>query len=128
MITERSDVRSTLDGLAIAGSVLCLVHCLALPLILAWLPALSDWLAWPAGLHVWIVALAAPVSLFALWRHAFCEGRRYPFFLGLAGLVIMTGALALEGQPFEPFVTSAGSFALATAHVCNWRGRRACHE
>ena len=73
---SNSPHRNLLDGMAIAGSALCLIHCLALPLIIAWLPALSDWLSWPESVHLWILLAALPLSFFALWRHALCEGRK----------------------------------------------------
>ena len=120
--------RNTLDGIAIAGSALCLVHCLALPLLIAWLPALSDWLSWPESVHLWILITALPLSLFTLWRHSLREGRAGPFRLGITGLTIMACALFLEGHAVEPFVTSAGASLLAAAHILNWRGRRSCHE
>ena len=125
---SNSPHRNLLDGIAIAGSALCLIHCLALPLIIAWLPALSDWLSWPESVHLWILLAALPLSFFALWRHALCEGRKVPFLLGMAGLAIMASALLIEGSPLEPFVTSIGAALLAAAHILNWRGRRSCHE
>jgi len=36
-----------LDGLALGASFLCLIHCLALPLVIAALPALATILARP---------------------------------------------------------------------------------
>ena len=128
MHTSNSSPRNTLDGVAIAGSVLCLLHCLALPLIVAWLPALSDWLSWPESVHLWILLAALPLSLFTLWRHALREGRPGPFLFGVPGLSIMGCALLFEGDAVEPFITSAGTLTLATAHILNWQGRRPCHR
>lgn len=35
-----------LDGLAISASTLCLIHCLFLPIAIAFLPSLADWADW----------------------------------------------------------------------------------
>jgi len=115
--------RNLLDGLAIGVSLTCLVHCLALPLLIALLPAWSAWLDVPEAFHAWIIAFAAPFSLAILLRAA--RGRLWfpPLWLGLAGLGIMALGLGVHHPAMEAAVTSAGALILAAAHIANWRRR-----
>jgi hypothetical protein len=112
------------DSLAILVSSACLIHCLALPLVLALLPAWSIWLDPPESFHLWVVMLASPLSLFVLIRAA--QGRLdfAPLWLGITGLCLMALALAVTDPVLEPLVTSVGALSLVLAHVLNWRSRR----
>lgn len=120
----RARVLSWFDGLAVGASALCLIHCLALPIVIAALPALAARLDLGEGFHLGVLAFALPVSAFALgegwWRHRGLT----PLFVGAAGLVLLAAGLAFEEWvAVETGVTVAGSLLLAGAHVANWRGR-----
>lgn len=120
--------RNLWDGIAIGLSATCLVHCLALPLAVALLPAWSAWLGLPHGTEMWILIAAAPISLLVLtsaWRDRHPGGGQ-ALGIGLTGLLVMACASALEGSAAEPFVTSAGALLLATAHGLSWRRRTRC--
>jgi len=113
---------------AIGASLLCLVHCLALPLIIAALPALSEILSVPESVHLWILAFAVPSSLLALLTGRASHGAAYPAFAGIAGLILLAiGAIAFGGTATETPVTVAGSLFLAAAHIANWHLRHARH-
>ena len=118
-----------IERAALSASFLCLVHCLALPFLLAALPVLSGVFALPGDLHVVILAFAIPSSLAALLlgRHGHRAGA--PLAIGIMGLSLLTlGALAFGSTRLETPVTVAGSLALAFAHVANWRLRHARHD
>lgn len=110
------------DASAILLSTLCLIHCLALPLLAAALPLLGVW-AEEEWVHVLFVAIALPLTGFALWRAH--RRRSLPVALrvlaasGLAGL--LAGALQWPGEAWETPITVAGSLMLASAHVWNWK-------
>ncbi len=112
------------DGLAVGASALCLLHCLALPLLIAALPAVAGRLDLGEGFHLGVLAFAVPTSAFALiegWRR---HRGVAPLFAGVAGLVLLSAGLAFEDwAAVETGVTVAGSLLLAGAHVANWRGR-----
>lgn len=109
------------DVSAIALSSLCLVHCLALPLLAAALPLLGVW-AEDARVHFAFVIVAAPLTSYALWRAD--RHRRLPLALrvlaafGLLGL--LAGALGWPRESWEIPTTVAGSLMLASAHLWNW--------
>jgi len=111
-----------LDGLAISASFLCLVHCLALPLVIAALPALASLFDVPESFHVWMLAIAVPLSGLAIglgWRR---HGRIVPVILALAGLALMSwGALGGVAPGVETALTTLGGLCLAGGHIRNWR-------
>ncbi len=115
------------EGVAITASLLCLAHCLLLPLLLAWSPTVSRTLDLPFDLHLWIVLLAGPVSLSILLKAA-RHKRLLVMSAGLTGLGLLVLALVLPvTEPMEVAISSTGSVLLAIAHLTNWfaRHRRA---
>src|SRR3546814_9299076 len=54
------------DMMGVGMSFACLIHCLALPLLLMLAPELSAWLSLPAAFHAAILMLAEPAVLAAL--------------------------------------------------------------
>jgi hypothetical protein len=110
-----------LDGAAASVSLLCLVHCLALPLLIAALPALSQVLAVPEGFHRGVALLALPASAVALLsgfrRHR--SGRA--MVLAAVGLgAIGWAAFWAESASAELLGTVFGSVLVSAAHVVNW--------
>ncbi|MFN3473325.1 MAG: MerC domain-containing protein [Blastomonas sp.] len=111
------------EGVAISASILCLIHCLALPLLLASSPWLSRNMALPFDAHLWIVLLAGPVSAWLLLRAA-RQHRIGVFAVGLAGLGCLVLALILPvSQAMEAVISTLGSLMLASAHITNWMAR-----
>jgi hypothetical protein len=111
------------DALAIGLSGLCLIHCLALPVLASLLPMLGAWVE-AAWLHWVFAAAAAPVSLWALTRPHAAGPSRPALALAAAGiLLLVAGAAEMAGHGVETPVTVAGSLLLAAAHFLNWRRR-----
>lgn len=119
-MSVRASASTTLDTSAIALSGLCLVHCLALPLMAAALP-LAGVLAEAEWVHKVLVMTAIPISNFAMLR-----GRREgggAVFIGLAsfGLFLLTSAAFIEPlHDHETALTVSGALSLATAHIFRW--------
>ncbi|PPU68404.1 MerC family mercury resistance protein [Xanthomonas pisi] len=116
---------SFFDTSAIALSGLCLLHCLALPLLAAALPLLGAWTR-AEWVHVVFAAAAVPLSSYALWsthrRHALPASVWALAGVGLAGLAL--GASGIAGGTLETPITVTGSLLLASAHLLNLRLRR----
>lgn len=122
---------SLLDVSAIGLSGLCLLHCIALPVLAAWLPVLAVG-SEAAGVHLLLVVLAAPLAAAGLWRsHRLRPLPRALWGLAGAGLAaLLAGALGWPAERWETALTVAGSMSLAGAHLWNWgrrhRGAMAC--
>jgi hypothetical protein len=119
------------DLTGIVLSFTCLIHCLALPLLLLLAPALSRWIALPEGVHAVILLLALPAAMVAM-RDGWQQHRRImPAVLATAGLGLLTlGLSAHEGwiavanpEAADRLLTSVGALTLAAAHLVNWRWR-----
>ncbi len=115
---EKSD---WLDGAAVLLSGLCLLHCLALPLIVAGLPLLAQF--GESHLHLPMLAIVVPLSVVALGLGF----RRYRntniLWAGFAGLLILfVGATVVHenlGEMADRVITVIGSVVLAVAHYLN---------
>lgn len=110
-----------LDGVAVGLSALCLVHCLALPLIVAGLPFLAQFA--DGHLHAQMLVVVLPLSVVALglgYRHH--RNLRIPS-AGLVGMVLLAvGALVAHdnwGLMADRAFTIAGALVLAAAHFYN---------
>ena len=119
---------SWLDGFAVALSALCLLHCLALPLVVAGLPFLAQFAE--SHLHAQVLIFVLPLSVVALglgYRH-----HRDPRIVlaGAAGMLLLiagaTVAHARFGVTADRVFTVSGSLTLAAAHYFNaYRSRHA---
>lgn len=115
---------SWFDLSALGLSGVCLVHCLALPVLAAFLPLFARW-THAEWLHPVFALVAIPLTGAALWsahrRHGLPWRLRLLALAGLAGLV--AGALVTRGSTL---VTVGGSLMLVAAHVWNWRRLHHC--
>lgn len=111
-----------LDGMAIAASSLCLVHCLALPVLLVLLPALAAFIALPESFHLWALIAAVPMSALAI-SVGFMRHRRWPpVVLAIGGLIFLgAGELFFHGGTREVWFAVLGLFQLGVAHALNLR-------
>lgn len=118
-----------LDGAAVALSALCLIHCLALPLIVAGLPFLAQFAE--GHLHAQMLVIVLPLSFVALglgYRHH--ESRRIVAGGMLGMLMLAIGATVAHeqlGLAADRAFTITGALILATAHYFNSvRSRHSC--
>lgn len=123
--------RDIWDRIGISLSGICLIHCLAFPVVLSLLPmwasgdALHDWL------HPVFAILLVPTTIFAWVRGLRVHGRKIigiPLAIGLVLVVAASVVAGLEaGEATEVVITSLGSVLLVIGHFANWReGRRIC--
>jgi len=125
-----SEYKSTWDRLGIALSVICLAHCLLLPVALVALPLVAvNWLQDDA-VHVVMALLLAPVAAFAL-----VPGLRLHRSWGVAGAMaaglalLSTAAFAGQGSVAREWgnvLTGAGGAILVVAHFVNLKLCRSC--
>jgi hypothetical protein len=120
------------DHLAIALSTVCIIHCLAVPVVIAVLPVLA--LTWgsDAHFHTLMLWFVLPTSLlgFAFGYHAH---RGVAIVLLGAGAVATLVFVALWGHnawgyTTETVVNVVASLLLAVAHWRNFRAVRRQHD
>jgi hypothetical protein len=115
--------------MAIAGSALCALHCLATPLLIVLAPAVASTFFAEETFHRWMLLYVVPTSALALWLGCRRHGSRSVLLLGLAGVIII-GAAAfwgheLIGEAGERAATVAGGLTIAAGH---WRNYRLCRK
>jgi hypothetical protein len=120
---DQSMSKSTnwLDGAAVGLSALCLIHCLALPLVVAGLPFLAQFSE--GHLHKQMLVVVLPLSIVALglgFRH---HRNSQIVAAGIAGMALLTiGATVAHenwGLLADRTFTISGALILAAAHFYN---------
>ena len=113
------------DKAAIGLSLLCAVHCLAMPLVVALLPSLAAMGLADEAFHTWMVFAVIPLSVFALTMGCRKHGSRTVLYIGGAGLffLCLTPLLGHErlGEIGEKALTMIGTALIATAHIRNFQ-------
>lgn len=118
------------DGIGMSASGLCVLHCAAMPIVIALLPF------WPVAqaLHGWMhlafAVIIVPATVSALW----IGFRRKRTFLTPAlltgGLAVILAALLIEpieqSKVAETLMTLAGSSLLIAGHWRNWKSGASC--
>ncbi|GGE75954.1 MerC domain-containing protein [Sphingomonas prati] len=111
-----------LDTVAAMLSSLCLLHCIAIPVAIALLPAFALAIPDLPWLHAALLVVAVPASGLALWRGWRVHHDRVPATVGALGLAIMaTALLAVPHSLTEVSLTVGGGLLVATGHLLNLR-------
>ena len=118
-----------LDGAAVVLSALCLVHCLALPLIVIGVPFLAQFAE--GHLHLQMLVVVLPLSTLALGIGFRRHRDSRILSAGIVGMLLLiigaTVAHAQLGLIADRAFTICGSLTLATAHYFNSiRAQAAC--
>ena len=113
------------DGLAIAVSLICVVHCLLLPMLLLLLPALAAVFAIPEAFHSWAIAFAVPIGAIALLVGYRRHHSVAPTLVVLPGLALLIVALLVARAAWiETTLTVVGALVLSIGHMLNLRAAR----
>ena len=128
-MSRASEKTDWLDGAAVLLSVLCLLHCLALPLMVAGLPLLARFS--DSHLHLEVLVIVVPLSVIALALGYRRHGNMNIVWAGAVGLLILLiGATVVHdhyGESSDRIVTISGSVVLAVAHYLNTTRRPLGH-
>ncbi|MDC9724724.1 MAG: MerC domain-containing protein [Gammaproteobacteria bacterium] len=113
------------DKLSISLSLLCAIHCLALPVILTLLPSLAALQLDNEAFHYWMVLAVIPTSIYALTMG--CKRHKHfrLLLIGGAGLALLVLAVVLGeeaiGESGEKILTLLGATLVAIGHFWNFR-------
>lgn len=122
---DNSAVKSSnlLDKTAVTLSGLCLLHCLALPLVLIALPFLGEFSA--EHLHAQMLIVVIPVSLFAFATGYRRHRNSCVIACGVLGMIVLviggTVAHRYYGLTADRLLTIVGTMILAVTHFYNSR-------
>lgn len=125
MSSDTNTLQSMADKASIGLSVLCALHCLALPLVVVLLPSLVALGLADESFHLWLVIVVIPLSAYALIIG--CSKHRkvgvlYTGFLGM-GILCLAPFVGHEflGGLGEKLLTLTGAVLIAATHVKNFR-------
>ncbi|KZX58736.1 hypothetical protein A3709_17180 [Halioglobus sp. HI00S01] len=113
------------DKAAIGLSLLCAVHCLAVPLLVVLVPSLATIGLADESFHTWMILAVIPTSAIALTLG--CRKHRHlgVAYTGIAGLVLLclTPILGHDtlGELGEKALTLAGATLIALSHIKNFQ-------
>jgi drug/metabolite transporter (DMT)-like permease len=124
--------RHFFDQAAIALSAVCIVHCLAVPVLIAVLPIAALSFGDATHFHALMLWLVVPTSVAGFGLGFRVHRRLGLVLLGAAGVAVLVAA-ALWGhsvwrESFEIGVSVVGSLILAAAHWLNFREVRRVHH
>ncbi len=112
------------DRFAIGLSSLCVLHCLASPLLVLLLPILTAIQFDDEVFHSWLLAAVLPTSLLSLILGCRKHQNHKVLMLGITGLAILFLALFLEdyevGELLEKAATVLGALVVASSHYLNY--------
>ena len=117
-----SIARPQLDTMGIVFSILCFLHCLAVPLIA------TGALAWVASesIHIGLTIVLSGIVVLVAWPSYQRHRRAVVPLLLVSGLALLIAAVLSEdalGERGETILTALGSVALVLGHILNLRFR-----
>lgn len=116
-----------LDNLGIAASTLCLIHCMAMPFLIAVLPFLGLQFLEGELAHRVIALFVFAFAIFAIGPGYMQHRKKQVLYATIFGLSLVAGALLVAGPMFGeqyelPFITT-GNLILVITHL---RNRKLC--
>lgn len=111
-----------LDALGVSGSSLCLIHCLATPILVSFSPLLGETLLeneWYEGSFIIASVFLAFTSLKSGYKNT--HRSKHPFYLLLVATFFFIAGFIEHHLIWSTLMHSMGSLSLASAHIINWK-------
>lgn len=112
------------DKMAISLSLTCVLHCLAVPLFIVFMPSLTNTSLAREAFHLWMVVAVIPISIYALTLGCKKHKTLYLMFIGLIGLSCLVSAVLLDENHLseinEKLLTVLGAALIAFSHAKNF--------
>ena len=120
------------DRVAIALSTICIVHCLAMPFVIALLPVAAFTIGGDGHFHSLMLWFVVPTSVLGFGLGLRVHRRTDIVLLGAAAIVTLAVAALWGHSAWDPsievLVNVAASVVLAAAHWRNFREVRRLHH
>ena len=116
------------DALGISASMVCLLHCMAIPVAAAFAPLFLAGVLEAPWFHLMLILLVGPTAGWALWR-GYCDHGHFPVIAaGLVGLALVAfGSLVPLIEELDIRVElgsmATGSLILVATHLRNYHLR-----
>ena len=123
----------SLDNLGIAASVLCLIHCLAMPFVVALLPFLGLKFLESHESHLWLGAIVIGLALVSIIP-GYLKHKRKRILSGMiVGISLVLAGSYLSHifhiiHEHELWILIAGNLILVTTHLFNKKVYGCCDE
>ena len=111
-----------LDFIGFGASMLCAIHCAALPFLLTLAPLAglqfldNHWIEYTIILFSLIIAANSLVSSYTRHHHSFLA-----LAVAFSGFLLIGAGQLLEFEWTEILLTSCGGILIAIAHLINWK-------
>ena len=120
-----SGIRGLSDKLSISLSLLCAIHCLAVPVLMVVLPTAFALPLEGEAFHLWMAMVVIPLSAFALFMGCRQHKTTRVAVVGVLGVVAL-GMAAVFGHDYlgevgEKVVTVLAACMIALAHYWNYK-------
>ena len=144
IMVKNINMKNITDKFSICLSMCCILHCLALPVLIVLLPSISSLWINDEIVHVYLVLLAIPISLFAMVKSLKVHNNYRCISLAVIGLLLLIVAIFMHdigsffgeqghgeehghnehhgiGGLLEKIFTVLGALVLVSAHILNLR-------
>ena len=88
------------DKLSICLSLCCILHCIALPVLILIIPSISSFWINDENVHIFLVLLAIPISLFAMGKSLRIHNNYKCIALAVVGLLLLVAAIFMHDIGF----------------------------
>ncbi len=111
-----------MDKVGFFLSILCAVHCIAMPFLLTLLPLLGSGLLHNSALELTLVGSTIVIAS-ALLVKDYVQNHKnlLPLALLAAGCLVKLLALFVFNEAYEPVAITSGAAFIGLAYVANWR-------
>ncbi len=118
----------TLNKVGLWLSILCTIHCIAMPFLMTALPFLGEGFLSEQS-EIYLIGTSAVLAIFLLSKDYANHRNVLPLvLLAIALCFNVTGLFIVEGA-YEIFFNVTGALTMAAAYWINWKEhRRTCHS
>jgi len=111
----------TLDVVAITSSIICAIHCAAIPIIISFSSLTSLHFLSNPFIEWSFICLAIVFVYVSLWpSYKKNHGKTTPLFIALTGFFLIALGRIEITEVWEIITTVIGAIFISFAHYCNW--------
>lgn len=122
-----STYRSHLDSISVTVSLLCVIHCVLLPILLTTLPLWGFEVLENSYIEFGTILISLVAGGWAIWKGYWKYHHHISILLlFVSGIGVMITANFTEKEFIEMILKGIGAMLIVTSHIMNWKGCRRC--